>query len=111
MSLNLVNDLINNLKENDFVQNFLNELADTLGNTKNTLDITKNNEKGSSLKQEGCVYQVVDLTLHGAALLNTDNYMIAEETDIPKDVLDIIAEDSVLRYIDGKYVYDDELTR
>ena len=57
------------------------------------------------------MYQVVDLTLHSAALLNTDNHMIAEETDIPKDVLDKIAEDSVLRYIDGKYVYDDELTR
>lgn len=108
MSLNLVNDLINNLKENDFVQNFLNELADALGNTKNTLD---NNEKGSSLKQEGCVYQVVDLTLNGAALLNTDNHMIAEETDISKELLDEIAEDSVLRYKDGKYVYDDELTR
>ena len=111
MSLNLVNDLINNLKENDFVQNFLNELADALGNTKNTLDNNKNNEKGSSLKQEGCVYQVVGLTLNGAALLNTDNHMIAEETDISKELLDEIAEDSVLRYKDGKYVYDDELTR
>ena len=37
--------------------------------------------------------------------------MIAEETDISKELLDEIAEDSVLRYKDGKYVYDDELTR
>lgn len=42
MNLDLVNDLFNNLKENKFVQNFMNEISDYLeSNLKNNIDCKK----------------------------------------------------------------------
>lgn len=44
MNLNLINGIFNNLKENQFVQNFINELSNYLeGNLKNNMDL-KNKE-------------------------------------------------------------------
>ena len=105
MSLDLFNNLINCLKENDFVQNFLNELTEAFKND------NLNNNKDNILKQENTLYQVVDIFSNGAYLQNTETNKVAKETDISKDVLDKIKNDSVLRFKDGQYVYEKELTR
>lgn len=106
MSLDLINNLINGLKENDFVQNFINELTDTFKNN----DLS-NNTKDNILKQEDVLYQVVDIFSNGAYLQNTETNKVSKETDIPKDVLDKIKNDSILRFKDGQYIYEKELTR
>lgn len=107
-------DLFNNLfkDENSVVKNFIKELSNNFENSKKDLP-SKNNRNitSSSLKQEDCLYQVVEMDIDGAYLQNTNNNRVAKETDISKDVLDKIGNDSILKYKDGKYVYEEELTR
>ena len=102
MNLDLFNNLLNNAKENNFVQNFIKELS-------NFLEKGKNKMKENSLKQEDCLYQVVEIDTDGAYLQNVENNKIFKETDI--DILDKIENDTVLRYKDGKYVVEEELTQ
>ena len=106
MSLDLFNNIINNLKENDFVQNFLNELNESFNNA--NLSGTKTND---ILKQENVLYQVVDMCSDGAYLQNTENNRVSKETSIDKDVLEQIGNDSILCFKDGAYHYERELTR
>ena len=51
------------------------------------------------------------MDVDGAYLQNTNNNCVSKETDISKEVLNKIGEDSVLRYRDGEYIYEDELTQ
>ena len=114
MKLDIFNDLVNNLKENNFVQEFINELSNHLqninekqkdGSNMEEIEINKND-----LKQEGQLYQVVDFSSKGVFLQNTENNKIFEETSLPKEILDKIGNDSILRYSNGKYIYEEELT-
>lgn len=112
MNLDLFNNLINNVKENNIVQNFIKELSNYLEKANNQLsNINDNNIKTNSLKQEECLYQVVEMDADGAYLQNTNNNCISKETDISKEVLNKIGNDSVLRYKDGKYIYEEAITR
>ena len=61
-------------------------------------------------REEGVLYQVVDRSLKGVYLQNMSNKKVFEETDIPKEILNIIENDYILRYKDGKYVIEKELT-
>ena len=110
MNLDLLNNVLSNAKENKFIQNFIKELANHLEKTSNQIS-NKNDNSINSLKQEDCLYQVVEMDVDGAYLQNTNNNCVSKETDISKEVLDKIGEDSVLRYIDGEYIYEDELTQ
>lgn len=62
------------------------------------------------LKEEECLYQVVDRSLEGVYLQNLNNNKIFEERDISPDLLDKIGNDYILRYKDGNYVFEEELT-
>lgn len=110
MNLDLFNNLLSNAKENKFVQNFIKELSNHLEKTNNQIS-NKNDNNINSLKQEDCLYQVVEMDIDGAYLQNTNNNCISKETDISKEILDKIGNDSVLRYKDGKYLYEEELTQ
>lgn len=110
MNLDLLNNVLSNAKENKFIQNFIKELSNHLEKTNNQIS-NKNDNSINSLKQEDCLYQVVEMDVDGAYLQNTNNNCVSKETDISKEVLDKIGEDSVLRYIDGEYIYEDELTQ
>ena len=113
MSLDLFNDLINKVKESDFVNNFINELTDYLKNTNEKGETQLNNEQSNKLdiyREENCLYQVVDFSSNGALLQNTNNDKIFEETNISKETLDKISNDYILRYKDGKYIIEEELT-
>ena len=68
----------------------------------------ENNEKINqlnSLKQENCLYQVVEMGIDCAYC------RVFKETDIPKEILEKISNDTVLRYKDGKYVIEEEMTQ
>ncbi len=104
MNLDLINNLFNNAKNNQFVKNFIRELSGVL--QKPNKNINQNN-----LKQEDVLYQVVEMDLDGAYLYNTNNNIISKETDISKDFLDEIGNDTVLRYKNGEYIIEEELTQ
>lgn len=113
MNLDLFNNLLSNKKENNLIQNFIKELSNYLEKANNQLSNRNDNNriKINSLKQEECLYQVVEMDVDGAYLQNTNNNRVSKETDISKEVLDKIGNDSVLRYKDGKYIYEEELTQ
>ena len=74
----------------------------------------ENNEKINqlnSLKQENCLYQVVEMGIDCAYLENLENCRVFKENDIPKDILEKISNDTVLKYKDGKYVIEEEITQ
>lgn len=105
LELELFNNLLKDVKENNSVQNFIKDLS-------NYLEEVKRNEKMEDiLKQEECLYQVVELAEDGVYLQNTMNNKISKEKDINKDLLSKITNDSILRYQNGKYIYEEEMTR
>ena len=83
-----------NKKENNLIQNFIKELSNYLEKANNQLSNRNDNNriKINSLKQEECLYQVVEMDVDGAYLQNTNNNRVSKETDISKEVLDKIAE-------------------
>ena len=80
MGLEIFNDIINKVKESDFVQNFIEELTDYLKN-KGEVKVEDN-----LLKEEETLYQVVDFSSKGVYLRNTENNKIFEETNINEDL-------------------------
>ena len=112
MNLDLFNNLINGAKENSFVQNFIKELSDYLKNTKvkERNEVKENEINLDGYRKENCLYQVVDRSLKGVYLQNLENNVVFEETDISKELLDKIGNDYILRYRDGKYIFEEELT-
>lgn len=91
------------------MQSFIEELSNYFEKLDNKL--FDNNIKNNNLKQENCIYQVVEMGTDGAYLQNTSNNKISKETDISKEVLNKIGNDSVLIYKNGKYIVEEELTR
>ena len=114
MDLDVFQDLINKVKDSDLVQNFITELSNYLEKT-NSKEGNKmtNNEKVSELnnhREENCLYQVVDFSSDGVFLQNTNNNAIFEEKNMPKELMDKISNDYILRYKDGNYIFEEELT-
>lgn len=105
MGLELINDIINKVKESDFVQNFMEELTDYLSNKG---DNKLENETG--LKKENVLYQVVDFSSKGVYLRDTETNKVFEETEIPQELKEKLGNDYVLSYKDGKYVFEEEIT-
>ncbi len=104
MNLDLINNLFNNAKNSQFVGEFMKELSEVLKKS-------NKNIKQDNLKQENVLYQVVDMDVDGAYLYNTNNNIISKETDISEDFLDEIGNDTVLRYKNGEYIIEEELTQ
>lgn len=104
MGLEIFNDIINKVKESDFVQNFIEELTDYLKN-KGEVKVEDN-----LLEKEETLYQVVDFSSKGVYLRNTENNKIFEETNINEDLKEKLGNDYILSYKNGKYVYEEELT-
>lgn len=112
MNLDLFNNLLDSVKENNIVQNFIKELSNYLEKINNELSDKKNNHtNNTSLKQENCLYQVVGMDVDGAYLQNVNNNFVAKENDISKDVFDKIGNDFVLRYQNGEYIIEEKLTQ
>ena len=107
MQLDFFNNLLDNIRENNVVKNFINEVSDYLEN----LNKKTSNQIDDILKQEGCIYQVIDMGIDGAFLQNVSNNKITYETDIPKDDLKKIGNDTVLKYEKNKYFIEEELTQ
>ena len=130
MKLEIFNKLANDAKESNLVENFIQELSKYLENAKvkgeQKMNIPNNNNESNNeisnektLKQqenlnqnreENCLYQVVDFSVNGVYLLNKNTNKIFEETEISQELKNQIQNDSILRYKNGEYVYEEELT-
>ena len=137
MKLEIFNKLANDAKESNLVENFIQELSKYLENAKEKgeqkMNIPNNNNESNNeisnektLKQqenlnqnreENCLYQVVDFSVNGVYLLNKNTNKIIkkgdkakEETEISQELKNQIQNDSILRYKNGEYVYEEELT-
>ena len=114
MNLDFFNDLFNKVKESDFVQKFTEELSNYLEKVneegRGQLEVQENNKNLDAYREENTLYQVVDFSSKGVFLQNTNTGVTFEEIDIPQDILDKIGNDYILRYTDGKYVVEQELT-
>ena len=114
MNLDFFNDLINKVKESDFVQNFMTELSNYLEKNiekgDNKMEMEKDNNSLNNYKEENCLYQVVDFSSDGVYLQNTNNNIIFEETNMPQEIKDKIGTDYILRYSNGTYIIEDKLT-
>lgn len=112
MNLDLFNEVINKVKESDLVQNFITELSNHLEKNEKGVNELENQQSNSNerYREEEGLYQVVDFSSNGVFLQNTNNNVVFEETNLTKDIMDKIGNDFILRYKDGKYIIEKELT-
>lgn len=89
----------------------MEELSNYLENTSNSSLRKQNSVSTNHFIQEEELYQVVDMGTDGVYLQNISNNQVSKETNIPKEVLDKIGNDSVLRYQNGEYILEEELTQ
>ena len=105
MNLEIFNKLMDNAKENNPVQEFIKELSEFLEKaSEKTMQVNKN-------RQENCLYQVVEIGTNYAYLQNTNTNIVFKENDIDKEVLGKLNNDEILRYKNGKYIIEEELTQ
>ena len=113
MNFEIFNNLINSTKENNIAQNFIKELSSYLQSKdegRENSQLQKNNIQKEGLRVEDCLYQVVDRSKNGVFLQNLNSNKVFEETNISKELLDKIGNDYILRYKEGKYIFEEKLT-
>ena len=114
MNLNLVNELMKKGIQNNIVQSFIKELSNYLENInekgENELDKQDINSNLEKYRKEDKLYQVVDMSTNGVILQDTKNNVTFEETEISEDIKDKIQNDYILKYKNGEYVIEDEMT-
>ena len=64
----------------------------------------------NNLKEDGCLFQVVDMIENGVILLNTRNDVVFEEKNISKELINKLGNDYILKYENGEYIFEEELT-
>ena len=115
MSLDLINDIVNKVKESNLVNNFMEELSNHLANVKEKGENQMSNDNTNSnaldeFRKENELYQVVDFSSKGVYLQNMSTNKVFEETNIPQDLKDKIGNDYILRYKNGEYIFEEKLT-
>ena len=108
MILGLFNELNFSINENSFIQKFTKELLDYFNNGRKNINM--DNEELNENVKEDTLYQVVDKTENGVYLQNTENDVIFEETNLSSELYDMVESDFILRYKDGEYIFEKELT-
>ena len=114
MNLGLFNKLLNNVKESNLIENFIKELSNYLEKESrkgsNNMENIEEQFNINDLREEDCLYQVVGISANGVYLQNMKNNKVFEETDIPKELLDKLGNDYILRYKNGEYIFEEQLT-
>ena len=112
MKLDLLNDLFSKVKDSGLVQNFMEELSNYLENLneKGSEQLDSRNNEIDKYREENCLYQVVDFAYDGVFLQNMNNNKVFKETNMPKELMNKIANDYILRYKNGTYIFEEKLT-
>lgn len=96
LRLSLFNNIKNRYKSNE-TTNFLQELSNSLRKTN-----TKTREDG--------LYYVLNANPDKIFLTRFGERKVFEATDLPKEIRKVVSEGFILRYKDGRYEIDEELT-
>ena len=102
MNLDFFKDVKNDL-ENREVKDFLNELSDYMNNLKEKIF------KQKDQREEG-FYYVLDGNPDKVYLTKFNSKKVFEATDLPEEIKKSVSEGFILRYKDGEYSIDEELT-
>ena len=70
----------------------------------------ENIESGGEFRKENELYQVVDFSSKGVYLQNMSTNKVFEETNIPQELKNQIGNDYILRYKNGEYIFEEQLT-
>lgn len=114
MNLEFFRDLKNNPKGDAKMDEFINELSNSLKNdsgvSKENMVIDAQKSKKSILDREEGLYYVVEENTDFVYLQNTNTDEIFKETNLPEGVRQKIMEGYMLRFHDGEYYIDEEET-
>lgn len=107
MRLGFLEELKNNL--DDKVEDFLNKLSENLNYSKEKV-VNEQDTRLNQLREEDCLYYVIDSDLETVYLQNLNNNIRFKETDISPEIKREVFTDCILRYKNGEYIWDKELT-
>ena len=108
MNLEVFQDLKNRQRDGKVAEDFMAALSKSLKNDENK---QKNQlEEQNNNREENTLYQVVDFSSNGVFLQNTNSNIVFEEKNLPKEIIDKIGNDYILRYQNGKYIVEESLT-
>ena len=102
MKLDFFRELKNNLEKSE-AKDFLNELTDFMNSLK------KKMSKPKDIREEG-LYYVLDGNPNKVYLTKFSSKKVFEASDLPQEIKNIVSEGFILRYKNGQYLVDEELT-
>jgi len=103
MNLDFFKELKNNLSSNNEVKDFIKDLADYMNNLKEKIN------KPKDIREEG-LYYVLNANPDKIYLTKFNSKKVFEEADLPKEIKNSVSEGVILRYKNGQYKIDEELT-
>lgn len=102
MNLDFFKELKNSLSNNE-VKEFMQELADYMKELKEKIS------KSKDVREEG-LYYVLDGNPDKVYLTKFNSNKVFEAIDLPREIKNVISEGFILRYKNGEYIVDEELT-
>ena len=103
MNLDFFKELKNNLNNNNEVKEFIKELSDYMNNFKERISKTK-------VSREEGLYYVLDGNPNKVYLTKFNSKKVFEANDLPQEIKNTVSEGFILRYKNGEYTVDEELT-
>lgn len=93
------------------VENFINELSEHLNDSKEKeISNDEQSTRLNSLREEDCLYYVIDSNLNEVYLRNLNNNISFNETNLPQEIKCQVFTDCFLRYKNGEYIWEKDLT-
>lgn len=108
MKLDFFKEQKNGLEEKE-VKNFVKELTNYIEEFTERIS-DKIVEDLNNFREEECLYFVIEKTNDEVYLQNLNLDIVFKETNLEKEIKDVIGTDYILRYKNGQYFIEDELT-
>lgn len=103
MNLDFFKELKNSLSNNNEAKDFINDLADYMKDLKEKIS------KPKDIREEG-LYYVLDGNPNKVYLTKFNSKKVFEAKDLPEEIKNTVSEGFILRYKNGEYTVDEELT-
>jgi len=103
MNLDFLKELKNTLSNDNKVKDFIQELSEYMNELKEKIS------KPKDIREEG-LYYVLNANPNKIYLTKFDDKKVFEATDLPKEIRNSVSEGVILKYKDGEYTVDEELT-
>lgn len=103
MNLDFFKELKNSLRSNNEVEEFMQELVDYMKGLKEKFS------KAKDIREEG-LYYVLDGNPDKVYLTKFNSNKVFEAIDLPTQIKNAVSEGFILRYKNGEYTVEQELT-